>query len=198
MKLWGLDLPQVNVLWQMEKSPISDISSAPVTTTTGDDSFLVILSGDVMFEFNKSDLRPGTDQILERAAKTIQSKIGPRFKDVVINGHTDSVGKDGYNQQLSEDRAKKRSLTGSSRAVISRLLRGSRGASPRRDPPRRTRPPAAGPKTEGSRSFSRTTKAGFGARVSQTKTFPVVLRSIGVRAASWGRRRLVRLVGVPR
>jgi outer membrane protein OmpA-like peptidoglycan-associated protein len=59
-----------------------------------------------MFEFNKSDLRPGTDQILERAASTIQSKIGPRFKDVVVNGHTDSVGKDGYNQQLSENRAK--------------------------------------------------------------------------------------------
>jgi outer membrane protein OmpA-like peptidoglycan-associated protein len=105
-ELWGLDLPQLNVLLQMEKSPISDISSAPVTATSGDDSFLVILSGDVMFEFNESDLRPGTDQILERAARTIQSKIGPRFKDVVVNGHTDSVGKDGYNQQLSENRAK--------------------------------------------------------------------------------------------
>ena len=105
-ELWTLDLPQLNVLWQMEKSPITDISFDPATTTTGDDSFLVILSGDVMFEFNKSNLRPGTDQILEGAARTIQSKIGPRFKDVVINGHTDSVGKDGYNQQLSEDRAK--------------------------------------------------------------------------------------------
>jgi hypothetical protein len=53
-ELWGLDLPQLNVLLQMENTSITDISSAPVTATSGDDSFLVILSGDVMFEFNKS------------------------------------------------------------------------------------------------------------------------------------------------
>jgi flagellar motor protein MotB len=104
-ELWMMDLPQLTVLWLMEKGN-SDPSFEPVMETKRDDSFLVILQGDVLFDFNKPDLKPESIPFLERAAGTIRSKIGPRFKDVLINGHTDNKGPLSVNQPLSEARAK--------------------------------------------------------------------------------------------
>lgn len=105
--LWLMDLPQLTVLWMMENMPVGkDPGLEPVRITQKDDSFLVILSGDVLFDFDKFGLRRGTDPILQRAAALIKSKMGPRFKNVLINGHTDSVGKDRHNQPLSESRAR--------------------------------------------------------------------------------------------
>jgi len=106
-ELWFMDLPQLNVLWLMEQGwGDTDPALRPVMVTQKDDSFLVILSGDLLFDFNKSNLRAGSDPVLQRAAASIRPRIGPRFKDVLINGHTDSIGPAHYNQQLSEARAK--------------------------------------------------------------------------------------------
>lgn len=105
--LWLMDLPQLTVLWMMENMPVGkDPGLEPVRITHKDDSFLVILSGDVLFDFDKFELRRGTDPVLQRAAALIKSKLGPRFRNVLINGHTDSIGRPGYNQQLSESRAR--------------------------------------------------------------------------------------------
>lgn len=60
------------------------------------------LAADVLFDFDKADLRPAAQQTLHQAAGIIQKKA----KGVVrIEGHTDSKGNDAYNQKLSERRA---------------------------------------------------------------------------------------------
>ncbi len=57
---------------------------------------------DVNFDFNKWDLRPDAKQTLDRDIAIL--KENPQIK-VEIQGHTDSVGPEEYNQVLSEKRA---------------------------------------------------------------------------------------------
>ena len=84
--------------------PIPDNSDGgPVQISSQDDSFVQItLQGDVLFDFNKADVKPAADKLLRHAAVLIQKS---RSKLVYINGYTDSVGNDTYNQALSQRRA---------------------------------------------------------------------------------------------
>ncbi|MGH9969982.1 MAG: OmpA family protein [Pyrinomonadaceae bacterium] len=60
------------------------------------------LAADVLFDFDKADIRPKAQEALRQAASLIRDKA----KGVVrIEGHTDSKGNDPYNQKLSELRA---------------------------------------------------------------------------------------------
>lgn len=59
------------------------------------------LSG-VNFEFNSAELNSSATAILNEGATIIENNPGIR---VDIEGHTDSVGSDAYNQRLSERRA---------------------------------------------------------------------------------------------
>lgn len=62
----------------------------------------IALSSDVLFDFDKAVLRPEATPSLEKVALVIQSY--PNAK-VAIEGHSDNVGADAYNQALSERRA---------------------------------------------------------------------------------------------
>src|SRR4029453_9885815 len=64
---------------------------------------LVNLS-DVFFAFDPPPLPPGAREKLSRLVGILQAYQGPY--DIQIEGHTDSVGSHGYNQRLSEDRAR--------------------------------------------------------------------------------------------
>lgn len=61
------------------------------------------LSGDILFDFDKSDIRPEAQVILSDLA----ARIARNFKRarVLVEGHTDAKGADAYNQNLSERRA---------------------------------------------------------------------------------------------
>jgi outer membrane protein OmpA-like peptidoglycan-associated protein len=62
----------------------------------------VTLAADVLFDFDKSDLRAEAASTLHNLADLIRAKAhGP----VGIRGYTDALGKDAYNQRLSERRA---------------------------------------------------------------------------------------------
>ena len=62
----------------------------------------VTLPADVLFDFDKSDIRPTAQRALREVADVIRGKAqGP----VTIQGYTDALGKDTYNQTLSERRA---------------------------------------------------------------------------------------------
>jgi hypothetical protein len=56
----------------------------------------------VHFDFNKATLRPDSDPVLEKLFALLQSR--PQLK-LEVQGHTDNVGGDDYNQKLSEARA---------------------------------------------------------------------------------------------
>lgn len=62
----------------------------------------IALSGDILFDFDKDTLRPDAFPTLQKVADVLSNYPGA---PVLIEGHTDSKGKDGYNQDLSERRA---------------------------------------------------------------------------------------------
>lgn len=56
----------------------------------------------VTFDFNKATIKPESEAVLTRAASVLKDKSG--FA-VEVQGHTDNVGGDDYNQKLSDARA---------------------------------------------------------------------------------------------
>jgi outer membrane protein OmpA-like peptidoglycan-associated protein len=63
---------------------------------------LVVNMSDVLFDTAKYDLRPGAREKLARLSGIVLSHPGLRLE---VEGHTDSVGSEDYNQTLSEHRA---------------------------------------------------------------------------------------------
>jgi OOP family OmpA-OmpF porin len=56
----------------------------------------------VLFDFNESTLLPASDAVLQQVANLLASD---KKLNLEVQGHTDNVGSDTYNQKLSEDRA---------------------------------------------------------------------------------------------
>ena len=74
-----------------------DNLNAEVTQT----KIRIDLSGDVLFDFDKADLKPEALESLKSLATIVKQKA----TKVEIFGHTDSKGSEVYNQKLSEKRA---------------------------------------------------------------------------------------------
>jgi OmpA-OmpF porin, OOP family len=66
------------------------------------DRGMVLTLGDVLFDTGRATLKPGADRDMDRLAQALRDNQNTR---VIIEGHTDSVGGDDYNQVLSERRA---------------------------------------------------------------------------------------------
>lgn len=78
------------------------------------DNITLDIPGGVTFAFNSADLNSQFYPVLDRVAST----LGEYNKTVIeVAGHTDSVGSDTYNQQLSERRANSVAAYLSSRGV---------------------------------------------------------------------------------
>ncbi len=69
---------------------------------TKSDRGLVVTLNDVLFDSGSSDLRPGGQRLVARMAEFLREY--PE-RTIAIEGFTDSVGDDQYNQTLSERRA---------------------------------------------------------------------------------------------
>jgi OmpA-OmpF porin, OOP family len=57
----------------------------------------------VLFDFNKSTLQPASDPVLQQILDLLKKNPAQKIE---VQGHTDNVGGDAYNQTLSEARAK--------------------------------------------------------------------------------------------
>jgi outer membrane protein OmpA-like peptidoglycan-associated protein len=64
---------------------------------------LIVNLSDVLFDFNQASLKPGAREKLSKLAGILLAYPGPYHMEV--EGHTDSIGSQDYNQKLSEDRA---------------------------------------------------------------------------------------------
>jgi outer membrane protein OmpA-like peptidoglycan-associated protein len=62
----------------------------------------IFLPGDVLFDFNKAEIRPGAVITLEEAAKLMQKR---KVASARIEGHTDEIGNESVNRTLSRRRA---------------------------------------------------------------------------------------------
>jgi outer membrane protein OmpA-like peptidoglycan-associated protein len=63
---------------------------------------MVLTLGDVLFDTDQATLKPGAATEIERLATFLQENADMRIR---IEGHTDSVGTEDYNQELSRRRA---------------------------------------------------------------------------------------------
>ncbi len=63
---------------------------------------LIVNMSDVLFDFGKATLKPGTRETLAKVAGILLAYPSLRLQ---IEGHTDSIGSDAFNQTLSEKRA---------------------------------------------------------------------------------------------
>lgn len=87
----------VGHIWDPEiEEPPPPVEEMPVT------SKLIVLRGLSFFDFDKSDIRPDSRPVLDEAASILREN-----KEVTISveGHTDAMGSDEYNQGLSVRRA---------------------------------------------------------------------------------------------
>jgi outer membrane protein OmpA-like peptidoglycan-associated protein len=66
------------------------------------DILTATFKGDVLFDFDSSILKPGAYAELDRIAKILNSYPQTSIR---VEGHTDSIGTEAYNQALSEKRA---------------------------------------------------------------------------------------------
>jgi outer membrane protein OmpA-like peptidoglycan-associated protein len=62
----------------------------------------VELASDVLFDFDKADIRPAAQNALKQVGAIIKEKAKGTVR---IEGHTDAKGADSYNQKLSDRRA---------------------------------------------------------------------------------------------
>jgi OOP family OmpA-OmpF porin len=62
----------------------------------------ITLATDVLFEFNKAELREGGKEKLDELAQKSQ---GAEVDRIVLAGYADRIGKEDYNRELSEKRA---------------------------------------------------------------------------------------------
>ncbi|AUX72313.1 porin OmpA [Erwinia pyrifoliae] len=62
------------------------------------------LKSDVLFTFNKANLKPEGQQALDQLYTQL-SNLDPKDGSVVVLGYTDRIGSEQYNQKLSEKRA---------------------------------------------------------------------------------------------
>ncbi len=89
-------------------SPAADPMPEPEPTPTPTSIILdvgtqtISLPGDVLFDFDQSELRPEAASLLQRVANRLSEEPSGR---VVVTGHTDNVGDENYNLVLSLDRA---------------------------------------------------------------------------------------------
>jgi len=70
--------------------------------TETDTEVKIELSGDILFGFDKWDIRPQAEQTLKNVAQVINQYQNTA---VLVEGYTDSKGSDSYNQELSQKRA---------------------------------------------------------------------------------------------
>ena len=95
--------PEAESIPTTEKEPEPEIALAPVTQTETVEELLhtLDLSG-ITFLFGSNEITPKGELVLDDVASVLAAH--PEF-DVVIEGHTDSVGDDNLNLELSQQRA---------------------------------------------------------------------------------------------
>ncbi len=91
---------------QREKAELQQrlyVSLSAILETRKEARGLIVSLSDVLFDFNKASLKPGARERLAKLAGVLLAY--PGTYQIEIEGHTDSIGSEEYNQKLSEDRA---------------------------------------------------------------------------------------------
>lgn len=82
---------------------IPEISAPEVSVSVENDSIIMEVPDDLLFDFDDATLREDAKDLLAEISKELEDYSEA---DVEIHGHTDNQGDPSYNKRLSEDRAK--------------------------------------------------------------------------------------------
>src|ERR1044071_4978691 len=91
---------------KQDKAALQDrlfVSLSAILETRREARGLIVNLSDVLFDFNQASLKPGAREKLSKLAGIMLAY--PGVYRMEIEGHTDGVGSQDYNQKLSEDRA---------------------------------------------------------------------------------------------
>lgn len=66
------------------------------------DRGMILTLGDVLFDVGKATLQPGAEQTLYRLVEFLRENPD---REILVEGHTDSTGSEGFNMVLSQQRA---------------------------------------------------------------------------------------------
>jgi outer membrane protein OmpA-like peptidoglycan-associated protein len=91
--------PEINI----PEITLPEISHPNIRVQQEDNLTIITIASDVLFDFDKDTIRPDA----EIALRQVQDVIAKRYPDktLQIQGHTDAIGSEAYNQNLSERRA---------------------------------------------------------------------------------------------
>ena len=84
------------------KAASADLKAAGAEIKESAAEIKISLQGEILFDFDKSNLRPAAESTLAQVAKMIGSY--PKAQ-ILIEGYTDAKGSDSYNAKLSDRRA---------------------------------------------------------------------------------------------
>lgn len=79
------------------------LSISAILETRREARGMIVNLSDVLFDFNQASLKPGAREKLSKLAGILLAYPGTYHME--IEGHTDAIGSQDYNQKLSEDRA---------------------------------------------------------------------------------------------
>lgn len=97
----GYLLAEEEVQAQVQAPPPPPPAPRPAPPAPPAEPKRIVLRG-INFDFDKSAIKPEFRPVLDEAARILQDNTAIQ---VTIEGHTDSIGTDAYNQKLSERRA---------------------------------------------------------------------------------------------
>lgn len=101
-ELWG-NRGLVYGMWAPERPPVEPPPPAPAPEAPAPQvSRQVPVFSNVLFDFDKSNLRPEGRDVVENVVNTLQANPNDRL---TVVGHTDSIGTDEYNMALGQRRA---------------------------------------------------------------------------------------------
>jgi outer membrane protein OmpA-like peptidoglycan-associated protein len=88
--------------WYLDQQEKEMQRIAGLATQRKENTLVVSIPGELLFDFNSTELKPGSQNKLREVADVLQRYP---YSDLEIAGHTDSQGTAEYNQRLSEKRA---------------------------------------------------------------------------------------------
>lgn len=91
----------IGTVWQQA----ADLEATPVKVLENTDGWVVLRIEQILFDFNKAELKPGMFEKLRKTVDLIR-QIPPDKVKLLIEGHTDEIGTEAYNYELSLNRAR--------------------------------------------------------------------------------------------
>ncbi len=100
----AVNVPAVNVpARNLASRTLPEIKSKCVRVLSDRASTIYDVCADVLFAFNRADIRPAAERVLRQVADSLRERFSDRR--IRVDGHTDSTGSPTYNERLSLRRA---------------------------------------------------------------------------------------------